>query len=1151
MPPDLLRTLIDLLAPFIPTPQARKALFTEAFTGAGEALLRKIDFTGAVDEFATNALRIVAQYPRIDGQPPLWLLLIILREKVGVDGQAIIDGLKPQIDALVPAEPEPDALPDVVVDKQPRRRGGTPSIFISYARANATLVGEIANRLSRDFSYSVWMDVTHLPGGKDWMEELARGIQQSEIVLFMATPKSCASRYCKLEIEHALKHGKRVIPVILEEGGNLAEVGIHSRIQAVDVAKWPIDDIVKKLTDPLHLPKVLGRDRRLLDPEARQRHQKYLKRFFKDDFLKISLADITDDSRERGVELTSIYVPLPVDISVTIQVDESDRQTIRDWWVQVERSETLADASIPEAMRDTKLHESYSLRVGKEGLQILIDDVQRKLHERDDMKTDDNFRKVQSWYMEAHGAVNVQPRMVLTGNAGSGKSTFLKHLAICLAGEQLEGRLYEKANLDSLGLWALPSYTPIHIRLSDLVEKQFPQVDMPADSIHLEAYLENLLKAERLDDYWKELQQQLAEGDAIILLDGLDEVSDAVTEARRKQIIQFINALDVEYEHCRIVLTSRPYAFYAEDWQPTNFGQTALIPLHDNRIEQLTTALFGQVLKNEEQVQAEAKAFFQTLQKIEDITIRNTPLMFTMMAALWLLNTQQPPEQRIPHRLSELYRRSVELMLLRWTRKDERGSTSIAERLQLTPEQMRLALEITAYRAQSEYGSDRQATFKWHLLAEAMDEVRGAVLERYQSALDFLEKRAGLLLSEAARQYRFAHLSFQEHLAASYLARSPQCIALIAQHIQQQPGRWRNVVPLLVDEMADDEAQLLKLVHTLLAHTPDVTLSLTSPIWEMVDQAVALIEQFSFHLMGEQHERTRAWLTAVVEAGALQPTRRVGNGRLLSEWGDPRSGVGLRPDGLPDIVWCDIPDVPFLMGSDKAKDGLERDELPQREITLGYPYRIGKYPVTYAQFQAFIDAPDGFHAPRWWEGLSANDAHKAEPGKQAFKYANHPRENVSWYDAMAFCRWLTAQYRAAGVIGQNEVIRLPTEQEWEHAARGTDGRIYPYGDKYDPAKGNTRDTGIGQTSAVGLFPDGVSPYGVRDASGNVWEWCVTKRRASYEAPEDNDLQGANSRVVRGGSWSDFERIARAAVRNSGDPDLRGNILGFRCARSYE
>src|SRR5690606_20791550 len=147
--------------------------------------------------------------------------------------------------------------------------------------------------------------------------------------------------------------------------------------------------------------------------------------------------------------------------------------------------------------------------------------------------------------------------------------------------------------------------------------------------------------------------------------------------------------------------------------------------------------------------------------------------------------------------------------------------------------------------------------------------------------------------------------------------------------------------------------------------------------------------------------------------------------------------------------------------------------IPQHEVDLP-AYHISRYPITYAQFQAFLDAPDGFYHPGWWDGLAANDDDKAQPGEPDFPYANHPREHVSWYGAVAFCRWLTAK------LGYE--VRLPTESEWEKAARGTDGRIYPYGDEYDVAKANIGETGIGQTSAVGLFPDGASPYGALDMS---------------------------------------------------------------------
>jgi formylglycine-generating enzyme required for sulfatase activity len=150
--------------------------------------------------------------------------------------------------------------------------------------------------------------------------------------------------------------------------------------------------------------------------------------------------------------------------------------------------------------------------------------------------------------------------------------------------------------------------------------------------------------------------------------------------------------------------------------------------------------------------------------------------------------------------------------------------------------------------------------------------------------------------------------------------------------------------------------------------------------------------------------------------------------------------------------------------------------------------------------------------------------------------------NVSWFDALAYCRWLRET--------THQVYRLPSEAEWEKAARGTDGRPYPWGSEFDKTRCNTFEAGMGHTTPVDAYPAGASPYGVLDLIGNVWEWC-SSLYADYPynaADGREDLDAAGWRVLRGGSWFDAEWGARSARRLSGRPDAPSRNTGFRVVR---
>jgi formylglycine-generating enzyme required for sulfatase activity len=244
-------------------------------------------------------------------------------------------------------------------------------------------------------------------------------------------------------------------------------------------------------------------------------------------------------------------------------------------------------------------------------------------------------------------------------------------------------------------------------------------------------------------------------------------------------------------------------------------------------------------------------------------------------------------------------------------------------------------------------------------------------------------------------------------------------------------------------------------------------------------------------------------------------------GQKLAEFGDSRPGVGLRPDGLPDIDWIDIPE---------GRIKLERVE----HVFEVKPFRMAKYLVTHAQFEAFIKAEDGYRNEEWWRDMQQSDA-ADEP---SWREANAPRETVSWFEAVAFCRWLSQR---AG-----SKIRLPTEWEWQQAASGGDStRKYPWPDEWDAARCNNTESRLNRTTAVGMYLNGTTKHGVMDMAGNLWEWCLN----TYEHPEMPEslriMESNTSRVRRGGSWGGDPEFLRVSYRFRNGADLRFDGLGFR------
>ena len=262
------------------------------------------------------------------------------------------------------------------------------------------------------------------------------------------------------------------------------------------------------------------------------------------------------------------------------------------------------------------------------------------------------------------------------------------------------------------------------------------------------------------------------------------------------------------------------------------------------------------------------------------------------------------------------------------------------------------------------------------------------------------------------------------------------------------------------------------------------------------------------------------------------PTRSVPRGEIAI----PRIATGKAP---LNMAWCWIPGGPFAMGSNDRKN-----EHPIHEVnTEGF--WLACYPVTNAQYRLFVEA-NGYTEQRWWsrEGWGWRQTSKfTEPGYWTDKKwdgDSQPVVGISWYEAEAYCRW------AAEVTG--EPIRLPTEAEWEKAARGTDKRKYPWGDIEPDAKLCNFQRNVGQTTAVDRYsPAGDSPYGCVDMAGNVWEWTDSWYQAYPGSSYKSAAFGGTHRVLRGGSWYGSANDVRTSNRSREAPDFRINDVGFRCA----
>ncbi|MBP1468557.1 SUMF1/EgtB/PvdO family nonheme iron enzyme [Candidatus Chloroploca sp. M-50] len=745
--------------------------------------------------------------------------------------------------------------------------------------------------------------------------------------------------------------------------------------------------------------------------------------------------------------------------------------------------------------------------------------------------------------------------LVLTGAPGSGKSSFLNYLSICLA-EAHGGASEALARLEPD--WPHGPLLPVRALLRAFgawVDAQ-PTHHRAASELFWEWLEHGARLSARLVGH---LRQAFAHGQAMLLLDGLDEVPRGVEGATVRRVRAALDELGRGAG--RVLVTCRVLDYQQPERQLATWPVEELAPLSSA----LREALIDRWLQSLEALQrlergsaaVLATRLHQALHRRPELRrLAGNPLLLTMMIRLQAYDGNLPEEQ------VTLYRRSVELLLLQW-RQDAAGRVALGEVLELpgwSESALNRLLDHLAYgaHARSVAGDGEQGA---DLPCEIVLQTAAAFFalfdpdrryERAEKFLTYLNAHSNGILQRHDQQiYRFPHRTFQEYLAGRRLlsdegwpdeqpefvdralacsARGPQwreaVLLAVSQHALE--GRLRPVFSLATELVqrarANQTAADRILAAEVLAEVGHVRVAQQRPeLWAML----------------------QAELTHVIEACATADqarfpvVERVRAGFLLGTLGDQRMPVSLaawqqrlteREVPGAQAYFRLIPAGAYRIGSDADDPDAYDDERPQHLVPIPDAFWIARLPITNAQWQVWV-AQGGEAAP------FADDDDLNHP--------NQPVVGVTWEEAKAYCAWLTRELAAALPVGW--VIRLPTEVEWEAAARGQAARRYPWGDTWredSAAMADDRATrGASWTVPVGCYPTGATPEGLLDMAGNVWQWTLD-RYHSYPGSE-KPFTRETLVVVRGGGYNTDRTLVRCGARGWNHPYYTLHDQGFR------
>ncbi len=767
--------------------------------------------------------------------------------------------------------------------------------------------------------------------------------------------------------------------------------------------------------------------------------------------------------------------------------------------------------------------------------------------------------------------------LAIIGDAGCGKTTILRVIVSALAAENPTAIAPDMVS-------TLPDLLPIPIFLPlRLFEHACADGYAPQKYNHCVA---DLLRF--LDDRFKMwcptvvlpagfFSQHILAGRAWLLLDALDEVADP----RHRQAVRgVIHDLADQLRDARLLVTAR-VAAYRDACLDDRFSVVTIRDLNEEQRTRMVHAIYrGLALPDPKRRAADLDERFQSSAALRDLT--RTPVMVWTAAVIHALRG------KLPEGRAALYDAYVDILLKKSFEHARDDTVSLGELVGGQDFSLQDRRHYLSY-----------AAFQAHLLLEAHperhpaqeddrtvlvgeDELVDEVLAPYfqdkmyldslgearqcaQTFVSLMVERSGLLY-ETRQGYTIGdHLTMQEFLAGCYLGdhyrfEDPQAYtAFLKDKVDR--SWWREVFLLAAGYLAEQGFKAPKFLEEIArqGEEPKERLAALALAARGLLQLRAHVQRPTWYaglargLAGRLYQHLYA--EPAPAAVALRQEAGLALGLLYGypdEEGSPDPRF-VQPGGLPDFVRIEA--GWFWMGDD---DSSEEDERPRHRVYLD-TYELARFPTTNTMFARFI-ADDGYKDPRWWPEAIQDEYWSEEKGYQYGnlpRYWDDPRFNnpaqpvvgVSWYEVVAYCRWLTA------TLDDGYTYRLPTEAQWERTARGTEGWVYPWGDEWREDHCNSEEAGLGVTSPVGLFPKGAAQGGLEDMAGNVWEWCHDWYSGDYyaqskEAHNPTGPEKGGSRVVRGGSWyNKGQTICRCGYRYGYFPWVRLSHWGFRCSRT--